>query len=216
MKYHPDTLANGMKVQIYTVTGKVLGNHIDKEVKLRSSGGGGWIGPYGGTINPTVVTSETNTKQTIWLSGEEGKEEEINIFSNDVTVREGQVISAYYARQENVDGLTLCGVLNHSTVKYQMLNKNSWDPINHKWNFMPPNHLVVIFLGLVIYGGWIAYELSKPGIAGMTVLNFIIAAIVGLLWEKGMTKSQKKHAVKIRNYFWDAMEEIIRTGKHVY
>jgi hypothetical protein len=100
------------------VTGHVLSNEKRSETKVWSSGGGGYVGGYGGFVEAPQVHSQAVTCQEFWLASESGNEEYVQIQGVDIPLREGQKISIIYLSEKGKSASYHALLINHNANKY--------------------------------------------------------------------------------------------------
>ncbi len=110
-----ESFKHGKKeVAFYTVTGEVLGNDKYSETHVSSSGGGGYVGQYGGHISAPQVSSRTTTNQEIWIKTESGSEKSIQLKGYDIPMRPGHKITVISAGNKDANPLNLRRYLCHN------------------------------------------------------------------------------------------------------
>jgi|GEM_PF-6579196 len=101
-------------IKFYRTTGTVLEHKRSSETHVSSSGGGGYVGKYGGHVEAAQVHSKVITTDDIWIETENGNEEKISLTNYDVALRSGQKISIFYAILEGEDSGPYMLLVNHS------------------------------------------------------------------------------------------------------
>ncbi len=72
--------------------GEVVGQQKWSETEIHSSGGGGHIGPQGGSISAPTISSTSKTKQELWIREDDGRESSIELVDSEFNAREGQKV----------------------------------------------------------------------------------------------------------------------------
>jgi hypothetical protein len=119
------------EIVFYKVAGEVLGNDKYSETHVSSSGGGGYVGQYGGHVSAPQVSSITTTNQEIWIKTESGSEESIQLKGYDIPMRSGHKISVILAGNKDA-GSYYTVIVNHSTGKHWLLHNA--DGLNERLN----------------------------------------------------------------------------------
>lgn len=118
MAIYKFTLSSGATIELSAITGKVVDNQHSSTTSVYSSGGGGYLGPQGGYVAPVSVESVTNTKQSIWIQDANGIDHEIRFRNQEVPVRVGQKITAYWSEPRDLKKTRLIGLHNHGSQRY--------------------------------------------------------------------------------------------------
>lgn len=101
-------------IEFSSLSGEVLASDKRSETHLSSQGGGGYIGPYGGTVTAPQITSQIITKHEFWIKSSDGREHAVSMSSVEITLRPGQFISLLLAG-ENGKSRWYIALLNHNT-----------------------------------------------------------------------------------------------------
>lgn len=103
------------------IKGVVMSAKRHSETSISSSGGGGYVGRYGGTVSRTKIHSNTVSVDNIWLKTEDGKEHHQVLRNQKSLVREGQeIVLTYFASQGRQ--AVLFGLINQTAGSYSQLN----------------------------------------------------------------------------------------------
>ncbi len=78
------------KLSLRVQCGEITGQQKWSETKVSSSGGGGYVGPQGGHVSSPTITSETKTRQEIWIREEDGLESSLELSNKAFPVNHGQ------------------------------------------------------------------------------------------------------------------------------
>jgi len=101
-------------IKFYRTYGTVLEHKRSSETHVSSSGGGGYVGKYGGHVEAAQIHSKVITTDDIWIETGNGNEEKISLTNYDVALRSGQKISIFHAILEGEkNGPYMC-LVNHS------------------------------------------------------------------------------------------------------
>jgi len=100
------------------VTGYILSDKKHSETKVLSSGGGGYVGSYGGFVEGPEIHSKAITCHEFWLASENGNEEYVQIRGADIPLREGQKVSLIYLREKGKPDSHHALMINHNANKY--------------------------------------------------------------------------------------------------
>jgi hypothetical protein len=96
-------LQNGA-VSISVTRGNVIGQQKWSETEVRTSGGGGYVGPQGGHVAAPKIESRQTTKQEFWIRDDEGIEKQYQFPDGSFPVREGQSVWIALGWRQNVEG----------------------------------------------------------------------------------------------------------------
>lgn len=181
-----ESFKHGKKeVAFYTVTGEVLGNDKYSETHVSSSGGGGYVGQYGGHISAPQVSSRTTTNQEIWIKTESGSEKSIQLKGYDIPMRPGHKITVISAGNKDADSHWYTAIVNHSTEKHWLLNKA--DDLNKllKIELATGKSLlmaVLMFFCLLFFMALVAQDFGNTGTGQMimwgTPIGFFIYRVI--------------------------------------
>ncbi|MBM5575311.1 hypothetical protein [Deefgea sp. CFH1-16] len=115
---------NGQPITLQTNRWEVLDQHKWDKTKVTVSGGGGYVGPYGGYVNAPQVHTRQIAQHEIWLRDSDGKEVPLHLASHNFPVRPGHQLVLYGARTKKQSYLV--GVKNMTTgTQIRMLNWQS-------------------------------------------------------------------------------------------
>lgn len=92
MDNHGDLKLGKNVLSINVKCGEVIGQQKWSETEVHSSGGGGHVGPQGGSISTPTITSTSKTKQEFWIREDDGRESSIELTDSAFTAMEGQRI----------------------------------------------------------------------------------------------------------------------------
>ena len=97
------------------VAGEVIGNRKWSETHVTSSGGGGFVGAYGGVITAPSIQSRTVTRSEIWIRDEAGQERPLQLAGLDIPVREGHRIAVVWAVPDGKDSGEIVLICNQTS-----------------------------------------------------------------------------------------------------
>jgi hypothetical protein len=113
----------GKEVEFLQVTGEVLGSNKYSETHVSSSGGGGYVGKYGGNVSAPQIHSTAVTNHEFWIKTEDGVEVDIKLQGTDIPLRVGQRISVIAATRKGSERMWYSVLVNHSAGKHWFINK---------------------------------------------------------------------------------------------
>ncbi|MCB9898740.1 MAG: hypothetical protein H6825_12115 [Planctomycetes bacterium] len=104
------------------IRGTVIDSTKRTEMHVWSEGGGGTVGPTGGSVSPPQIYSQNTTIQEIWLSVEvTGDEKALSYRGVDIPLRKGNRVSiGMLANGESVV------LVNHATKEMHFLANPGW------------------------------------------------------------------------------------------
>ncbi len=111
----------GKKLVVWSESGVVLSASKHSVTNVGSYGGGGWVGPQGGTVAAPTIVSTTTTKQEIWIRLDDGQEKAIKLSGLDVSVREGQRVTFIAAKPERAEIGFWVTLVNHAANEQRQL-----------------------------------------------------------------------------------------------
>ncbi len=119
MSRHTELDIGRGKLSLWVKCGEIIGQQKWSETKVSSSGGGGYVGPQGGHVSSPTITSETKTKQEIWIREEDGLESSLELSNKAFPVNNGQrVWIALGAKSTNVDTARYLIAYNQASDRY--------------------------------------------------------------------------------------------------
>ncbi len=192
----------GKRLEGWTITGTVLSVKKHSRTHVTTSGGGGWVGPNGGTVAPPTVTSSTTTELEIWLrcDGSDG-ETTIKLFNVEVPLREGQRITLIAAKRPQAkDGFWLT-LVNHAANRHWQLSTNVQVSKQGKLDAYPLlrwyDWIVAFLLGWVVLprvlryvGGYILPTTMTPTQFVAVLVGPPVLYLVVRLWQRARTRSR--------------------------
>lgn len=107
------------------VKGTVIGAQKISETKIYSSGGGGYVGQYGGRVQAPKIHSTSSTNMDFFLLKEDGIEVNVKLRDRDIPLREGQQVTMLMAKKSRNDSAYWVGLFNHNTMKIHFLLSDS-------------------------------------------------------------------------------------------
>ncbi|RMC98548.1 hypothetical protein EAY64_09265 [Aquitalea palustris] len=84
---------NGTSVTVLSHTWEVADRQTWSKTKVELSGGGGYVGPYGGYVNAPQLVTHVAEQQEIWLRDEHGKEIPLRLHNGGIAVRVGHRVT---------------------------------------------------------------------------------------------------------------------------
>ncbi len=103
------------QIHCWAIAGEVLGSAIWSSTQVHSSGGGGYVGQYGGHVSAPTISSSTTTHKRFFVRTENGKEHEISLSDSSFSVRDGHRVTAVYAQHRDDESGWLVYLFNHDT-----------------------------------------------------------------------------------------------------
>lgn len=83
-------------IKFQGLSGTVISEKTWSETRVSSTGGGGYMGPYGGQISAPNVRTQVTAKRELWLKGDDEKEHSIRLTGSLLPVREGHRVSVLW------------------------------------------------------------------------------------------------------------------------
>ncbi len=115
----------GKTLEVWTQSGTVLSTSKHSRTDVASYGGGGWVGPKGGSVSAPTIVSSTTTEQEIWIRQDSGQETAIQLSGVDVPVRAGQRVTFVAAKQPWAKNGFWVTLVNHSADRHWPLSSNA-------------------------------------------------------------------------------------------
>lgn len=110
----------GKILRFRKATGLVIGINDRSEIHVRSSGGGGHVGPQGGYVPAPRIHSVKTDRLEIWIKTDSGSEECFDLPTTDIPLREGQRITfIFYVGQEDKNHVSI--LVNHDANRHWFL-----------------------------------------------------------------------------------------------
>lgn len=167
-------LGGGRHVTFEVFEGEIAGDKTWSESHIHSSGGGGYIGPYGGNIRGPSISSSNSTHQEIWVRQANGQEFPLQLTNQNVMVRAGHkvalIVGANRLERRNMQLINLT-----SRQLFDIDNRSSF--INGAVDIYPPAFGTWIFLS-ILFGAVPAF---MAFIYGMAKFNESVAVSLGLM-----------------------------------
>lgn len=107
----------GKTIEFKSVTGVVMDTDKRSETRISASGGGGYIGPNGGTISDISISASSRTKHEFWIKTEDGSERDIQLDGVDIPLRAGQKITLISAGKKGAKLAWYATLVNHNANK---------------------------------------------------------------------------------------------------
>lgn len=107
-------LSSGDRVLIEAVSGAVADDRRTADTQFYSVGGGGYVGPHGGSVEAPQIRSVTDNHQTIWITDDRGKDHSLKLTNVSIPLRVGQRVTAYYCHFEGSNWNRCEYLCNHS------------------------------------------------------------------------------------------------------
>jgi len=101
-------------VGFYRTTGTVLDHKRNSETYISGGGGGGYIGPRGGFISDSSVSSSVVNTDDFWIQTEDGKETSFSFVNKGISLRAGQRVTLVHAVPDNEDTGPYLFLINHN------------------------------------------------------------------------------------------------------
>lgn len=127
----------GKTIEFKTLTGVVLDSDKRSETRISASGGGGHIGPNGGTISDISISSSTSTLHEFWIKTDDGSERDVQLKGVDIPLRAGQKITLISAGKKGDKTAWYATLINHNA--------------NKRWSVHTPDELNK-FMKLEVFG----------------------------------------------------------------
>lgn len=104
-------------MEFWVVRGEVVSVMNESHRTVESTGGGGWIGPYGGHVSAPTIYTRTRHSGSFWLRGVEGQEFQIHTGTFHLPLRTGHQVSALCCglSPRPLDNILTSVVVNHTT-----------------------------------------------------------------------------------------------------
>ena len=152
-------------------------NWSETRVRGSSSGGGGYIGPYGGTISaPSVSISSTVTsKHQFFLVSDDGQEIPVTLSNASLATRDGQVADAISVHGEGVSNIVVIYVRQlRDQFVFADVVKQAARSVKLHWKFKTSVLIVVAFLLASL--SVVAYYPASPAV-GLVVGVFAVFVV---------------------------------------
>lgn len=149
-------------IHTWGISGEALGAAIWSTTQVHSSGGGGYVGPYGGHVSAPTVSSSSTTHKRFFIRGDNGKESEIELANSSFGVRDGHRVTAVYAQHRESPSGWLVYLHNHDTnqsVRHTSSLRNVRGRHKKRWFFLSlvPVGFLPFGIGLVGIGAWVFF-----------------------------------------------------------
>ena len=117
---------NGHQISFGRIVGEVL--HADRsfETRVEGSGGGGWVGPNGGYIGETKVSSHASQHQKVFIRTDSGSEESFDFKNWNLSVRPGSRVALITCPDPNTGTLSVMATRNLDTGEESWQDVRSW------------------------------------------------------------------------------------------
>lgn len=112
------TLSSGQSFLFSIIEAEVVNNERSESVSIHSSGGGGYVGQYGGYVQAPTIHSTTTSNQRIWLRLQNGSEHHLDLENADLPTRTGHQLRLQYVSQDGGENTRLTAVHNITTSRY--------------------------------------------------------------------------------------------------
>jgi hypothetical protein len=191
----------GKNVKFWSVTGEVIGTNKYSETHVSSSGGGGYVGQYGGHVSAPTIHSSTITNHEFWIKTEDGYEKDIKLRGVDIPLRAGQKITLISAGMKGEDTGWHCIFINHSAGKHWFINNEKG--LNRKLELEVVTGKSVIFAIIIFVAmAWVSLTVTED--ADSLLLAFVITGIfiayrifVKCFYTSKLNKSLKAYLEKL-------------------
>ncbi len=200
------------KLSLFVQCGEIIGQQKWSETEVSSTGGGGHIGPQGGSFSAPKITSTTKTKQEIWIREEDGLESSVELTDKAFPVHPGQrVWLAYGANSNNLNSSKYLFAYNQASDRYFDF-LNDWLPWLYSSGFIKKPliyRLLTFWLSLFssIIAVWIIMPLFSTLRESNTIPGGIFKVIDGIsfpesykLWLAVMSKTSTGDFVLLAVY----------------
>ncbi len=148
-------LSSGDQVQVRALSGVVADDQRSADTRFYSVGGGGYVGPHGGSVAAPQIRSVTDKRQTIWITDDSGRDHSLALKNVSIPLRVGQRVTALYCHFEstNVERCEL--VVNHSSQLQYCLARESKPLIDFESRYRRSSIATVLvfalFAGAVLF-----------------------------------------------------------------
>jgi len=202
-------LAKSNAVRFYRTSGTVLDSKRSSETHVSSSGGGGYVGRYGGTVSAPTVHSNVVTTDDFWIETENGNEEKISMTNKDISLRNGQKISLFHAIADHKKEGPYILLLNHSDGNNKTIKTSHswWVEEQVRGSFV--GLIKIILLGVIVAYGMDYYHIDGISsgrydhiITGLSAsgVYFIFKFINRIIKGKRAVKLIEEHVNSIRTW----------------
>jgi len=113
----------GKALKFWSITGEVLSQNKFSETHVSSSGGGGYVGKSGGHVSAPTVRSSTSINQEFWIKTDDGKEKSVQLYDQDIPIREGQKITLISGGLKGKDPGYKLVLVNHNSKEHWLITK---------------------------------------------------------------------------------------------
>ncbi len=101
-------------IQLVVSTGEVLSSDKSYETRVTSSGGGGYVGQYGGKVAAPKISSHTVERHEFWIRSEDGVELSFQLSNANIALRQGQKVSVISAARPSDEHMYVAAIVNLS------------------------------------------------------------------------------------------------------
>lgn len=128
-------ISSGQSFNVLTQTAEVVAKENLKSFNFSQSGGGGYVGPYGGYIPAPQIHAHENNTDRIWLRDSNGEEYNLDLTNVDLPVREGQIIKQYFVSTNDGKNGRRVGIKNETTHQYIDYSHHSYALVDGRKNW---------------------------------------------------------------------------------
>ncbi|MCY1361488.1 hypothetical protein D9M69_481560 [compost metagenome] len=158
-------------------TGEVLSSDKSYETRVTSSGGGGYVGQYGGHVAAPKISSHAIERHEIWIRDENGEEQSIQLSNANISLRPGQRISVILAARHRGADMHVAAIVNHSAKTSARVYSD--ENLANQLGLIPNRFagpIGIVSFALFAIGFWFTgtTELILGGFAGMTYAAYHI------------------------------------------
>lgn len=181
-----EEVLNGKKVTFYVNSGEVLDTNKYSETHVSSSGGGGYVGRYGGHVDAPRVSSDVYVNQDVWIKEEDGSEIPVQFSDFNAPIRATNKIAIINAECNNmVLPLRVINFSQRSRCYDAADGREMLEEFNlHKMTGLSFLVLFLIIPALVLVGSSF-FGFGTAFFWGVIMGIFYLVVRIATRWEKG-------------------------------
>ncbi|MFD2784854.1 hypothetical protein [Hymenobacter rubripertinctus] len=184
--------------RIEQFTARVISSQKHTQSHVQSSGGGGYVGKYGGYVKSSTVSSYNTTQHEIFLLLENGEEKCVSLPFDNIQLRDQHTITLFSAFNGNEQHGWYVGLYNHNTKDtfnllndfvYKKLIKFNIDTKKALSTLIPSFIIAVPLLIIAMFSSEFSF---MGGFLGVLQTNIFFSLIYFLIKSHFSNKKSKK------------------------
>jgi len=195
--------AKSGSLKFFRTSGIVLDAKRSSETHVSSSGGGGYVGPYGGNVQAAQVHSSVVTTDDIWIKTENGAEEQVSFTNKGIALRSGQRITIIHVIPYPCKKGPCLTLINHDDGNtYTIKNVREFWKSDMMKGVLTKVFMQVALIGVAVF---LLSDFFSPSVAGgvtfgtIAILVLVKTVSLDIKLRRG-TKLVTDHVNKIRNW----------------